>query len=200
MSIKKDAFLALGNHLTSTLQIYDGTTHPQGILTSEMNLPGLRWFDKQMGQFSNPQLAVAIPLPCILMEYQPFTWITVGKREKRGNGVIRFYIYFENYADAFTGSVNQTMALQFFMFTEQVNIALEGFGMPGMEPLQMVADNEDTSEDMIITSTVDYGTILTDVSTHEERNFTMVDPTVIVERVPQISRPLRPGFKDGFIV
>jgi len=92
------------------------------------------------------------------------------------------------------------LALQFFMFTEQVNMALQGFGMQGMEPLQMVADNEDTSEDMIITSTVDYGTILTDVSTREQRNFTMIDPTIIIEKVDATTRPAKPTFIDGYVI
>jgi hypothetical protein len=182
------------------LQVYDAVKYPNGKLTTEMNLPGLKMFDKQMGQFTSPQMALAMPLPCILMEYQPFTWIRVGKQEKRGTGAIRFYIYYENYADAFTGSVNQTLALQFFMFTEQVNMLLEGYCFRGMEELTLTGDNEDTAEDMIITSTVDYGTILTDVSAREERGFTLIDPTVVIEMVKQTTRPARPEFRDGFII
>ena len=190
MSVKKDLFTQLGAYLMETLQNFDPT----------LNLPNLAWFDKQMGQFTTPELSYAIPLPCILMEYQSFSWETVGKNQQRGNGVIRFYIYFENYADAFTGSVNQDLALRFFEFTEQVNLALQGLGLPNMTPLLRVSDNEDSAEDMIITSIVDYGTIITDASTDIARNFILVDPNVTVTKVEKTSRPVRAGFIDGYEV
>jgi hypothetical protein len=200
MSVKKDKFIEIGAYLMAALQTYNADTAPHGILPAELNLPPLKWFDKQMGQFTNPELSVAMPLPCILMEYQPFTWITVGKNVQRGNGNIRFYIYFENYADAYTGSVNQNLALQFFDFTDFANLALQGFSLEHMTALQRVGDNEDSAEDMIITSQVDYGTILTDETTEEARKFVMVDPVVVVTKVPQSTRPGRTPFKDGYTI
>jgi len=195
MAVKKDKFIAI-----ATLKPNDPEIAPNGILPAESGLPALAWFDKQMGQFTNPDLAVAMPLPCILMEYLPFTWVTVGKNQQRGNGNIRFYIYYENYADAYTGSVNQELALNFFEYTEYVNMALQGFSLEHMTALQRVADNEDSAEDMIITSQVDYGTILTDMSTEEARKFVMVNPDVVVTKVDQTTRPARLPFRDGFTI
>jgi len=200
MAVKKDTFLEIGAYLMSVLQNFDAIAHPAGILPAELNLPGLAWFDKQMGQFTNPEMAIAIPLPCILMEYQAFTWNTVGKNEQHGTGNIRFYVYFENYADAFTGSANQTLALQFFDFTDQVNQALQGYRLPMMTPLLRVGDNEDSAEDMIITSQVDYGTILTDAATLEAQAFTLVNPVINVTKVAATTRPGRPTFENGFII
>jgi hypothetical protein len=198
MSVKKDKFIEIGAYLMAALKTFDAIAAPQGIIPIGSTLPALAWFDKQMGQFTNSELAQAIPLPCILMEYQPFTWVTVGKNVQRGNGNIRFYIYFENYADAYTGSMNQDLALQFFDFTDFANLALQGFSLDHMTALQRVGDNEDSAEDMIITSQVDYGTILTDVSTEEALRFTIVDPDVVVTKLEQSTRPVRPGFKDGY--
>jgi len=198
MSVKKDKFIEIGAYLMGTLQNYDEVAFPEGVLPTELALPGLRWFDKQMGQFSNPELAQSIPLPCILMEYQGFDWVTVGKNQQRGTGNIRFYIYFENYADAFTGSVNQTLALRFFEFTEQAHLALQGFTLQDMTALVRVSDNEDSAEDMVITSQVDYGTILTDAATDIARKFVLVNPAVTVTKVHQTSRPARVAFEDGF--
>jgi len=200
MSIKKDVFKSTGDYLKEVLQNYDAVANPNGILDPALNLKGLQWFDKQMGQFSNPQLALAIPLPCILMEYQTFQWTTIGKNHQKGNGSIKFYVYFENYADAFTGSVNQELALQFFLFTEQVNMALQGFTLPGMSPLQRITDNEDSAEDMIITSVVEYGTILVDKSAREARKYVMVEPDILVEKVDSTTRPVKPTFKDGYVI
>jgi hypothetical protein len=200
MSIKKDLYTQIGAYLMAALQTYDAVAAPAGILPAGLALPGLKWFDKQMGQFTNPELAYSMPLPCILMEYQQFNWYTVGKNEQRGNGTIKFYIYFENYADAFTGSVNQQLALNFFDFTEYVNLALQGFHLPNMSALDRVTDNEDSAEDMIITSMAEYGTIITDTTTDESRNFVLTNPAVNVTRVPQTSRPGRGGFTDGFVI
>lgn len=198
MSVKKDKFIELGAYLMAVLQNYDADNFPDGVLPAELNLPGLAWFDKQMGQFDNPELAQSIPLPCVLMQYQAFDWVTIGKNQQRGTGTIKFYIYFENYADANTGSVNQVLALRFFEFTEQVHLALQGFSLPNMTALLRIGDNEDSAEDMIITSQVDYGTILTDTTTDVARKFVLADPDVIITKVAQTARPDRTKFQDGF--
>ncbi|MBB6131345.1 hypothetical protein [Mucilaginibacter lappiensis] len=190
MSIKKDLFKQIGAYLMATLKD----------LPLELNLPDLQHFDKQMGQFTNPELSYAIPLPCVLMEYGQFNWKTVGKNQQRGDGYIRFYLYFENYADSFTGSVNQELALQFFEYSEQLNMALNGFSLPGMKSLERVSDNEDTAQDMIITSMVDFGTVIDDIASDYTRNFVMADPDVTVIRVKQTSRPPGTPFTDGFIM
>lgn len=189
MSIKKDLFVQFGAYLMEALKDFP----------EELNLPDLQHFDKQMGQFTNPELFNAIPLPCILMEYGQFDWVTIGKNQQKGSGNIRFYLYFENYADSNAGSINQDLALQFFEFSEQVNMALNGFSLPGMAALERVSDNEDSNQDMIITSTVDFGTVITDVATDYTRKFVMAEPDVTVIRVKQTSRPAGTPFEDGFI-
>lgn len=205
--VKLDIFKATGDYLMATLQTPDpgnadpNKRYPNGILPADLNLPGLAWFDKQMGQFTNPELSYAIPLPCILMEFQQFEWYTVGKNQQRGNGNIKFWIYYENYADAFTGSINQSLATQFFIFTNQAHLALQGFAIANiMSSLDRATDAEDAAEDMIITSTVEYGTIITDNSTKADRKYVITNPAVSVTKVDQTSRPVRPGFKDGFVV
>jgi hypothetical protein len=189
MNIKKDLFTQIGTYLMATLKSFP----------TELDLPDLAWFDKQMDQFTNPELAYAIPLPCILMEYRQFEWQNVGKNQQRGNGNIRFYIYFEKYADTFDGAVDLGPATRFFDFTEQVNIALQGFSLPNMTALTRVSDNNDGSANMVITGTVDYGTIIIDATTDEERQFVLVDPDVTVTRVDTTTRPAAHGYIDGFL-
>jgi|GEM_PF-2097839 len=200
MSVKKDIFKDIGDYLMNVLQVNDPVNFPSGILKPEMNLPGLRWFDKQMGQFDNPEMFYAIPLPGVLMEFGQFQWVTIGQNQQRGNGIIRFYIYFENYADSFNGSINQEMALRFFEFTEQVHLALQGFALPYMTPLERTGDNEDTAQDMIITSMIEYSTIITDTVSDLARNQVLADADVNVQRVKQITRPAGDTFASGFII
>lgn len=186
MSIKKTIFKAIGTHLTSTLTNLDG-------------LPNLAHFDKQMGQFNSPELALILPLPTVLMQFLDFTWETTAQNTQKGTGIIRFSTYFENYANSFTGSFNQETALQFFEYTEQVHLALQGFGLEFMAPLNRIGDAEDTEQDMIIMSVCDYQTTITDLATYRRRNFIDVDPDLQVEYKKQTSRlPIVP--KDDFIL
>jgi hypothetical protein len=198
MSVKKELFEQTGDYLMATLQNPD-TDHPYGAFDPALNLPGLKHFDKQMGQFNNPEMFNAIPLPCILMEYQAFDWKTIGKNQQKGNGIIRFYIYYENYADSFNGSVNESIALNFFLFTEEVHKSLNGLSLPNMAALERIGDNEDSAQDMIVTSTVDYATVINDSSSDFSRKFVLTDPAVKVEKVHQTSRPANEPYQDGFI-
>src|SRR5690606_1168467 len=121
-SVKKDIFKTVGQHLIETVIPVTGREDLP-------DLPGLQWFDKQMGQFDNPELSFSLPLPAVLIEFAPFVWSTIGQNQQKGEGIIRFYIYYENYANSFTGSLNQDIALCFFEFTEMVHQALQGYGI-----------------------------------------------------------------------
>lgn len=201
MSAKKDLYVAMSEYLMSRMQI-KGTGFPDGLLAAEMNLPGLKWFDKQMGQFTHPELSYAIPLPGILMQYMPFQWTTVGKRQQRGAGILRFSLYFENYADSFNGSVNSDIALRFFEYSEVLHQALQGLLLDGITTtaLDRVGDNEDEAEDMIVTTTMDYSVVLADAAADYSRNYEMANADVVVEKVRATSRPGNPTFTDGFVL
>lgn len=190
MSIKKQIFQDIGDYLMQKLSNFP----------ADLDLPDLKWFDKQMGQFTSGDQFYSLPLPCILMEYGQFNWQTISKNQQKGTGILRFYIYFENYADSFNGSVNESLALRYFEFTEQAQMTLQGFSLPYMAPLERVTDAEDTEQDMIITSMIDYNTTIYDTSTDEQRDHILTEPDIIVERVKRISRPDRDPFKDGFII
>ncbi|MBD3748954.1 MAG: hypothetical protein IE931_05615 [Sphingobacteriales bacterium] len=175
--IKKDIYKAIGDHLMATLKNLTG-------------LPDLAWYDKQMGQFSQPELAYVVPLPAVLIEFGQFTWTTEGANTQKGEGIIRFYVYFENYSNSFNGALDQELALRYFEFTEAVHQALQGFSTTDVMPLQRVTDGEDVDQDMIITNIVEYSTTIFDRATNRKRNFTDVDPDVQVDYKKTSSRPV----------
>lgn len=183
MSVKKIIYKAIQTHLMAKLNADTNSEFPN-------HLPSLKWFDKQMSQFTDAEKSFALPLPTILMEYGQFTWTTTGKNTQKGDGVIRFYIYFENYADSFTGSINQELALQFFEFGEAVHQALQGVAIANiLSPLDRVADAEDAEQDMIITSILEYNATIYDASTNVSRNYIEVEPDLNVEYKKESSRP-----------
>lgn len=177
MSIKKTIFLAIGAHLMATVKNLGG------------GLPDLALFDKQMGQFTSPELALILPTPMVLMQFLDFGWETSAANIQKGKGIIRFSIYFENYSNSFTGSIDQDIALRFFEFTEAVHLALQALTLDYMTPLQRVGDAEDTEQDMIIMSVMDYETIIIDVATNRHRSFILSDPTVQVDYKKKTTRP-----------
>jgi len=203
MSIKKVLFKSIGEYLISNLTKVMPESGERNEIQQQffdLDLPDIKSFDKQMGQFTSPELFYGAFLPCILMEYLPFTWVTIGNHQQRGAGTIRFWIYFENYADSFTGAINQELALRFFDFTEIVNVALQGLSLPGMQALERIGDNEDNAQDMIITSYIDYSTVIMDTSTDVTRNMQMVDPGITVTRLKKTTRPEATQRDGGFII
>jgi hypothetical protein len=187
MSIKKTIFKAIGTHLMDKVKDLPN------------NLPDLKHYDKQMGQFTSPELALVLPLPTVLLQFLPFTWETVGQNTQKGTGIIRVTVYFENYANSFTGSINQDTALAFFEFTEAVHQALQGYALDSLAPLSRVGDAEDTEQDMIIMSEMDYQTTIIDSSTDERRNFIDADPELHVEYKKESSRPA-PTNNNSFLL
>jgi hypothetical protein len=192
MSVKKTIFKNLGDLLKSRLVnlTYEiPAVDPEDEPTDEP-LPDLKWFDKQMGQFDNPETSFALPLPTILLEFGQFVWTTTGQNNQKGEGSIRIYIYFENYANSFSGSLNQELALKYFEFTEAVHKVLQGYGIIDiMSPLVRIGDAEDIAQDMIITSVMDYSCTIFDNATDRSRNFIDVDPELTVEYKKESSRP-----------
>lgn len=179
MSIKKEIYKTIGDLLTGKLINLPG------------GLPDLQWFDKQMGQFDTSASALAIPLPAILMEYGAMVWQTTGANNQKGSGNIKFTIYYENYANSFQGSPEQDLALQSLDFTAAVHEVLQGFGINNiMSALTRVGDTEDTVQDMVIVSTIQYSTYLFDHSTDLTRNYIdIADPDLVVEYKDESSRP-----------
>jgi len=190
MAVKKDIFKALGDYL-----MLNATNLPDG-------LPNLKWVDKQMGQFTDPATAFALPLPTVLISFLDFDWETIGKGVQKGMGSIRIEVYFENYANSFTGSLNQELALQFWEFTEDViHKLLQGYAIKDlMSPMSRIRDAEDAEQDMIITSTMEYAVTIFDGITDETRNFIDVDPDLIVEYKKESSRPVPDSENKTFLI
>jgi hypothetical protein len=197
MSVKGDIFRQLSNYLMQTLQTYDPVLHPNGVFTPEMSLPGLVWVDKQMGQFNHPELAQLVPLPAILIGFRKTNWDSESRRVQKGDSIITFWVYFENYADSFTGSMNQDKALQFFDFNEEVHKALQGYDGDLFTALDRATDEDDEDQDMIIGTIFEYSTVIADSSADEHRKYQVItDATATGKYVHQITRPPRDSGDD----
>jgi hypothetical protein len=192
MSVKGDIFRQLATYLMATLQFDQTVTED-----NPLPLPNLVWVDKQMGQFNHPELSQLVPLPAILIGYRKTTWDSESRRVQKGNAILTFWVYFENYADSFTGSMNQDKALQFFDFNEAVHQALQGYDGDLFTALDRLSDEDDENQDMIIGSIFEYSTLITDTSADEHRKYTIVtNKGATPQYVNAITRPINNGDDD----
>lgn len=185
MSVKGIIFRQLAAYLMETLQFDQVITE-----ANPMPLPNLAWVDKQMGQFIHPELFNSIPLPGVLISFRKTQWENIGRQVQKGNAIITFWVYFENYADSFEGSMNQDKAIQFFDFNEAVHVALQGLFGESFTDLVRLSDEDDEDHDMIIGTIFEYGTTINDTSSDGQRKSVMVSDKIPVGKiVSSIERP-----------
>lgn len=139
------------------------------------NVEGLEFVDKDKGQLEDISNFV-FPRPAVFMSFGRFEYTSTGTRTKVGKGVIRFRTAIENYADSYTGSINQEQALAFFEFNEMVHQALEGLSGTYFTSLNKIADEDDTDHKNVIVTVLEYECSLADDSADQKKNFVLTDP------------------------
>lgn len=180
MSVKGKIYKAISEHLMAKVE-------------------GLTVVDKDRGQLENIS-EFAMPFPAILMSFDRFEYEPVGGGLKKGTGIIRFRVAYENYADSYTGSVNQDLALQFFDFNEAVQTALEGFSSDLFSPLTLVADEDDQDHKNIIVTVFEYETTIINTSGCDDTNYVLADATPKVHYTQKENLPKREVSGNDFII
>lgn len=175
MSIKKEIHLAISNYLLDTLKGME-------------SLPDLQWVDKDMGQL-NWIDDIVFPRPAILIGFGRTSWENVSKGLQQGTSTIIFKVILDNYADSFTGSPNQELALQFFEFNQMVHDALQGLEGSNFTPLMRTADEEDEEHANFIVSVLEYSTMITDTTFAPERKLVDAEAETSVRKVESVDRP-----------
>lgn len=164
------------------------------------NITNLQMVDKDKGQLENMSQFV-LPLPAVLVSFGRFEYDNIGGGFKKGQGTIRFKVAYENYADSYTGSINQDLALQFFDFNEAVQNALEGFSSDLFSPLQLIADEDDQDHKNVIVTLFEYETTIVNKSGIADKNYIKVDAEPKVTYVDKKSIPKRNAtIESDFII
>lgn len=166
MSIKKHTQKEIGTYLKNQIE-------------------SLQFFDKYRGQLDTPGI-FTFPRPAVFMSFGRFEWESGVNGTQRGTGVIKFRIAFENYAESYTGSVNQETALEFFEFNEKVHEALQGLSGTYFEALKRVSDEDDEDHGNIIVTIMEYQTVLIDNSALVTKNYVLVDPELKTDYVKEL--------------
>ena len=156
MSAKGHTFLEISTYLMETVE-------------------GLKMVDKDKGQLDDMSNFV-IPMPAVFVSFGRFEWENLSLGSQTGTGVIRFRVAVENYADSYTGSINQDKALAFFEFNEKVHQALQGLSGSYFSALNRVSDEDDQEHKNVIVTVFEYGTTLVDNSANTKKSYVLADP------------------------
>jgi hypothetical protein len=165
-----------------------GHTHKELEAYLKKEIPTLKWFDKDRGQF-NDLTNNLMPFPAILFSYGNTPYETLSNKVQKGSVTLRFKIGYENYADSFIGSINQEKALEFFDLNESVYIALQGLSTTYLRNLERSADEDDDDHKNVIVTILEFTGTLIDDSAEEGKNFTLVEPELQLSLKKVLSTP-----------
>ncbi|MDN3621332.1 hypothetical protein QWY81_17830 [Polaribacter undariae] len=164
-----------------------GHTHKELEAYLKAEIPSLKWFDKDKGQFENASNHV-MPYPAILFSFGNTPYETLSNKVQKGAVTLRFRIGVESYADSFVGSINQDKALEFFDFNEKVFVALQGLSTTYLRNLERSADEDDNDHKNVIVTIMEFTGTLIDDSAEEGKNFTLVEPELNVTYKKELTR------------
>jgi len=85
--------------------------NPRGKVLKEQ-IETIEFVDKYRGQLDTPGI-FTFPRPAVFISFGRFEWQSMVNGSQKGEGLIKFRIVVENYADSYEGSVNQDLALDF---------------------------------------------------------------------------------------
>ena len=174
-----------------------GHTHLEISTFLSQNVEGLQYVDKDKGQLEDLSNHV-FPRPAVFISFGRFEYTSTGTKVKVGKGIIRFRAAVENYADSYTGSINQQQALAFFEFNEKVHQALEGLSGTYFTNLTKVADEDDADHRNVIVTILEYECNLADDSADAKKSFVLADPELFIEHKKNLSKQV--SISDTFVI
>ncbi|WP_241279753.1 hypothetical protein [Chryseobacterium cucumeris] len=159
----------------------------------------LIYIDKDRGQFEKENVLL-VPKPAVLIAFLRFEWSEIGNGVKEGKGTIRVRVGCENYAESYSGSIDQDKALEFFDLNEKVDTALDGFYGTKFSELIKTADEDDLDHKNVIVTVYEYETTITDDTKADCSKMVKVEAEPIVKYIQKENLPERQVNDSDFIV
>lgn len=161
---KNTTYKTIGNYLmqqlgTGTITVVETDAEGEEY---DLEVPGLKWYDKQRGQVAHLTKELGIPFPAVLISFPDADFEQLGGGAQKGMTTVRITTLFENFADTFYGSPNQDVALKYFHFNDLIFETLNGFSGSCFSSLVRVRETEDEDHDFLIITTIDFATEITE--------------------------------------
>lgn len=181
MSIKAVVFKEISGHLQARVQ-------------------ELVYIDKDRGQ-TEKENVILVPKPAVLIAFMRFEWSDIGNGIKQGKGFVRVRVICENYAESYSGSIDQELALAFFDLNEKVDAALEGLSGTKFSEMKKVSDEDDLDHSNVIVTVYEYETTITDDTRADCIKMIKVDAEPVVHYVAKKNLPKRQvNIQSDFII
>ena len=181
MSIKGIVFKEISDHL-------------------ETHVEELIYIDKDRGQVEKENV-IMTPKPAALIAFMRFEWSDIGNGIKEGKGIVRVRIICENYAESYSESIDQQLALAFFDLNEKVDAALEGLSGTKFSEMKKTADEDDLDHNNIIVTVYEYETSIIDDTKANCSQMIKIDAEPVVNYRAKENLPQRQvNIKSDFII
>lgn len=90
----------------------------------KLKLPWIKFVDLQKGQFDKPGDNHPLPLPTVLVGFNPIRWENT-KGIKTGDLVVCIYLYLDNSSESFDGAEQERESLEMFTRVDDIFQTLE---------------------------------------------------------------------------
>lgn len=188
MPIKATLFKEIQQHLMQKLNF-----------APEVQLPNLKWVDKNKGQLNAFSQFGAIPLPACLISFPDIEWSNAGNNNQTGICNIKIVLLYEVFEEFHSESQNLTDALKCFEFEEQLYAALQGFAFNGISPLERIKSTEEEDHDALVVFTQQYQCMITDTGANTYNKYTLVKPNLnVTHQNPLPTTPPKVVLTSGF--
>jgi hypothetical protein len=95
-------------------------------LFTDNDLKAIAHIDRFKGQYLNPELHQAWPVPAIFFKFN-VVWEDKGNNTQRGNGILEVHVELENYHESYSGSPDYDAALVDYQYLAIIHTVLQGF-------------------------------------------------------------------------
>jgi hypothetical protein len=133
-------------------------------LFTDNNLKPIAHLDRFKGQYLNPELHQAYPVPAIFFKFN-IVWEDKGSNTQRGNGILEVHVELENYHESYLSSQDLDEALVDYQYLAIIHSILQGFQDESFGPLSRMTTEEDENPSNTNVTIMRYSFTIDDNST-----------------------------------
>ena len=157
------------------------------------NLTEIQWCDLWHEQISYLTSELPFPTPAVFIAFNMLNVEDKGMKGQICNTQIDFYLYYETFSDTYSGSVNQTSALDFLKQLTEIHKlfhATSGDNYSGMSRIDMKREDSGDAGNLY---RISFTCIVDDMSATKQFNENVVSEVTLIREnipVPVVVEPL----------
>lgn len=125
-------------------------------------MPWVRHVDLQKGQFDTQDKNYPLPLPCILVEIKPTTWLQNLQKVQLGDTTVSLSLYLDHSSDSLRGSGGEEESLKLMDLMDEIYQKISDLYGPLFKRLVRTTDQVTAYKQRMIVFRTDFTTTLWD--------------------------------------